>query len=571
MKIFHYDDHEDDLQLISRHFNKMTERLGVKLEVTCESSIKKTFDILEKESFDLIILDMVDQRDNSETGLKIIDYLKEHDRMDPVLIYTSIDRSSKDYTLRIDRYPHIVDYLNKSEDPDIIRRVFRDFLESNGFIPKIYGYDKDDYEFKAEMYNIGEKDIISILQRIKMKILENEKKQIFPLDKENRIFILNKATKGMSGASIFKVEYKLNGNSKSFLLKVSKNKENIRKELQNIGEYKKLDHRLRLDYNYGFQPKELETENISAICIECENNAITLFDWLYLKKENSDKIKIEKFFNDLYYSYNLNDFYSDNKSTDPKKINYIFEKLGDERITFIKKTIHELEPIWKFDKNDEKRKTFIENTIPNQEYILDGDNIKIIYEKCFNDLLFHHSYEHIDKNNIHNKNINEKELILCHGDFHARNILVSNSELPSIIDTGGFGYDYWSTDIARLIVHLFLEGFDYDTYEFYSIESQIARFKIAKEIIIDGRIVTDSLEQRNLGFAYAINWLLDNVENIYGEISTTWEFQFNLGLEFLKFSYKNLILPPGKRVLALMAACESVRQANTTLGELSKK
>ena len=185
-------------------------------------------------------------------------------------------------------------------------------------------------------------------------------------------------------------------------------------------------------------------------------------------------------------------------------------------------------------------------------------------------MIFNQSYLAISFKD--NKKAKEKNLILSHGDFHAKNLLISSTNRPTIIDTGGFCYDYWCSDISRLIVHLFIEGIDNGTYDFFDIDKQIERIKTVKKIIEGDEIEVESDALGNNGFINAINWLRENAISIHTtDFYTDWELQLNLGLEFLKASYKTITLPPGKRVLALLSACEAFRIAEKSLRELAEQ
>jgi len=535
IKVFHYDDSEDDLTLIPYSLNYIAkDDYGIEIVSVLESSVSKSIEKIKENNFDLIILDMLDQKnENKKTGIIILDYLKDSGMKIPVIIYTGAPTSIDDFNPLKEKYDFIVQILLKRPSKDEIKKVFSEFLERNELIPIIFSYDSDNYDLKAEVNSIGSNNINTLLVRIKRH---------FKLTQPD--FKLNKITSGLSGACIFRVEYDIQSNTKSFLLKVSRDKDAIRKEFINAEFYKNLPAQFRLEYNTSIPKQELENEACSAILIEYAENASTFFDWLMKKEIRSNESIINSLLTELFLNNGLTNFYSSNKSKDTKKYNYIFAKLDERRISFIKKAINDLRPI------------------------LTKSISSLFDEDIINQIIFSKTYKNITYQD--NKNATEKNLILSHGDFHAKNLLISSTNRPTIIDTGGFCYDYWCSDISRLIVHLFIEGIDNGAYDFFDNDKQIERVKTAKEIIEGKEIAVESDDSVNNGFIHAINWLRKNAATIHSEFYSDWEFQLNIGLEFLKASYKTVTLPPCKRVLALLSACEAFRIAEESISKLPK-
>lgn len=131
-----------------------------------------------------------------------------------------------------------------------------------------------------------------------------------------------------------------------------------------------------------------------------------------------------------------------------------------------------------------------------------------------------------------------------------------------IIDTGLLGYKHWSLDIARLIVNIFIMGIDTENINYYELSS------IEKDLIIAEKI----LERREIDFdgvndnaIAALNWLIENVENIYDDLYTLFEFQLGLMKEFLQLAYRIESVPPGKRALALIVAHKCMIAANRSV------
>ncbi|GGI52402.1 hypothetical protein GCM10011425_36140 [Mucilaginibacter galii] len=526
--MFHYDDIPEDLSLIPNSLQYIATDLGVNVVFQTADNQSEAIDILKADTFDLIILDMYDKATGREAGISILDFLKTSGKTTPVIGFTSRNPVDMDYQ-RSTQYANVLRFLQKRTTQDEIGEVFVEFLMNNGFVPSVCTYDKDNFNLIAEVNTIGLKAINNFLLKIKKQLhLES-----------STTFKLYKITAGLSGAVIFRVEYQINGNQRSFLLKISADREAIRKELSNTDHYKNLPAQFRLEYNPDIS-KELKNDDFAAIMIEYAENAKTLFDWLQTDAACQQPDKVATLLTELFLENGLKQFYAFNRSAERHKYNFMFEKLDERRISFIKRAINELRPIWAHHGTE----------------LIDIDLI--------DQMLFNQSYRQINFKTGHAQ-IMEKHLMLNHGDFHAKNILVSSTNRPSIIDTGGFTYEYWCADISRLMVNLFIEGIDSNSYAFFALEPQIAHITLAEQIIEGQPLDTIEVNIPQKGYFHAINWLNSNIEQIYPEYFCRWEFQLNLALEFFKFSYKSLTLPPGKRTLALMCACAAIRAANNNL------
>lgn len=161
---------------------------------------------------------------------------------------------------------------------------------------------------------------------------------------------------------------------------------------------------------------------------------------------------------------------------------------------------------------------------------------------------------------------------LCHGDFHAKNVLVQGEQdlAPVLIDTGSLGPAHWTTDLTRLIVYLFSRGIDacttfyYDTLEMEQIEG------IARNIIKGEKIQVDSLgwddarKENNSGIIHALDWMVENRKEIYESFYCEFEFQLALMKWFLREFYRQQS-PPNRRVIALLAACDCFIEAQKSV------
>jgi hypothetical protein len=524
VKIFHYEDNEDEIMSvksyivsinkdynldgISARYQSYTKYLSMVEEITTKSNIP-----------DIIILDMYDEQ-NHVVGKKVLEQLKNHEFDNPVIIYTTgsgPEAPEIDYHDLRNNYPSIYgkEILKSTGNRELKDRI-KDIIVSKYLSNEnLFIIDEDDILLKAEIRSIGEQNLKRILHKIKEHISFTSK------------FSIERMSSGFSGAAVFRLNY----NGKTHVLKISNNKENLKKEHENSKKlYKQFPSTMRIE----IESKEFETEQSYAILIENVHTSDTLYSWL---QNNHNQNNIIKYFDRLYSNVNgLAHFYANNSDTNSEKVKFtqIFE-IFKINYAFVATSIKELKPII-----ETYNSNFKENDIKN--LVLNGN------------------YGKVDKNSL-TKNGYQKYKILCHGDFHSNNIMIQNDD-PIIIDTGGIKYDYWCMDICRLIVHLFIVGYDKGTLQYFDVSAISNNLDIAKKIIALEEL---SIGGVNDGYVYAINWLINHVQNIYGTFFCKWEFQLGLCKEFLQMSYRVNSIPPNKRTLALLAAYECMLHANDSL------
>ncbi len=233
----------------------------------------------------------------------------------------------------------------------------------------------------------------------------------------------------------------------------------------------------------------------------------------------------------------LKDHYKKRRVLEKKKFDFIFDKF-DYRIIRVKKAVNELSPLL--------------NNFPEENF-------------CFADIesAILGSYRYINKSNLLGEHY-QKQLILCHGDFHGKNIMIQGTR-PILIDTGGLCYNYWCSDISRLIVHLFIVGFDINTINYFNIDRIKQYLKIGDQIINMEILPTDD---KNNGYIHAINWLIMHAKDIYDDLFDKWEFQLGICKELLQISYRVDSIPPTKRATALLIAHRCILAANSGLESL---
>lgn len=459
-------------------------------------------------------------------GEIVLNTVKELKLNIPTIIYTqgSIDDYTIQYDVIIKENPFIFgNPILKSTAGHELKNRIKDTIE-NKYLQKnhsLFNIDEDDILLKAEIRSIGEQNLNKILIKIRSHLAFNGK------------FVIERMSSGFSGAAVFKLLF----DNKIKVLKISNDKDKLKKEHENSKElYNEFPSRFRIHINSN-EEKILETEQSYAILIENVHSSNTLFDWL----KTADKNGVANLFCDFYSKENgLEYFYKNHiEQNDKVKFVQIFETFKTN-YALVATVIKELQPII-----DYLKETFNQKDIKN--LVLNGD------------------YEKIDKNNLLDKEY-LKNKILCHGDFHSKNIMIQSSHnTPIIIDTGGIKYDYWCMDICRLIVHLFVIGFDQGTVQYFDIAEIPENLDIARRIINLESIDEDKNNIGNDGYIYTINWLLNNVATIYGDLYCKWEFQLGLCKEFLQASYRVNSTPPNKRALSLLAAYQCLLAANKNI------
>lgn len=155
---------------------------------------------------------------------------------------------------------------------------------------------------------------------------------------------------------------------------------------------------------------------------------------------------------------------------------------------------------------------------------------------------------------------------LSHGDLHGRNILVKKVPSPRavLIDPANIENFHWSSDLARLTADLALSVVDAGDAS-HEWECMPVWQEILGTLIRGEEIQTAHNAEENAGVFSALNWISANWSQIYRATdprrTPRWEFVLGLAAELLRSSYRVADLPTPKRVLALTAGCEAIRQA----------
>ncbi|WP_343664665.1 hypothetical protein [Chryseobacterium mucoviscidosis] len=459
------------------------------------------------ENIDLLILDLLNEQElkagekPSMIGLQIIGILKRLKINIPVIVYSNaLDEKDAEvsFTQLNKNYPDIV-FIKKSDDltAELLREAILKVIIDN--LPDQFEVEPDYRdEFNQQLHFFGKKELNELLKEVK---------KIFSINAREKIK-LDKMKSGFSGAILFRFNYE----NTEYILKVSKDVELLEKEFENSKIlYGKFPSRF---FNHIHREKITTSKKTSiGIIIKLIPDSTTLFD--YILEENRTKADIDNMFNEIYFNYGLKDHYQKQIDSEKESWTSILKKFKDGRFTIIENMYKDLEPLLKnFNLSDVKN--FAE---------------KNFYEKL-NDSMNKH----------------EGTRTLNHLDLHSKNILIQGGKIPFLIDTGVMGYGYWSFDISRLLVDLFINGMDYKKKEFFDLNSIPKNISDGTKLISLEQIDYDGMNDRII---YSLNWLTSNAEAIYSDYFSKWELQLTLMKEFLQMAYRVETIPHSKRALSL--------------------
>lgn len=477
-------------------------------------STKSQLDNIQNITF--VILDILIGNKNPEKiGTKILQYIKTKDMKINVIIFSNHNEVQfSDYK---QLYPCVKEVFSKGDHTKIQR-----YIEDTYFPEKIK---------PEEVYELKNQYDYILCHQIKNIITENEfakhiNQLVTKLREEGKVIIspvcIERFTSGFSGAFIFKVTCKDENENKYIrLIKISSHREGIKEELSNYEH-----HNGEVPGNMKLDIKKLYDGECSSLFMVLVQDSKTLFD--YLIDKDSKKEEIEELLRVIFGKLK-----SDTYSKKVKEKNYI-SLTNKERIS-VEAKIEYLSPVLKnLDKHGYER-----------------------IQKRINKITDSLAYE--DFNSYTNSKDLLKQYILCHGDLHARNILVdTNNSIPTIIDYAHFGYHHWASDFSRLIVQLFMEGIDYDTSERFDIHNQYEKLKLAQKILRREEI---DIDKGKKGIIDAINWLIVNVQDYFPDHFRLWDFQLALGIEFLRIIQWDSY-PDSKKILAVYAADFAIETAS---------
>jgi len=477
-----------------------------------EIIINKLFDSVQP---DLLILDLLDDKEKKLKGLTVLTLIKSSHKNITTIVYSLGKTGSKDDVNLVQlkrEYPFVLESIKKFND--VTDEELRDIIEVQllNRLPAQYCLkNENDLIIQLQISSIGRIDLNQIINQIKEKLGI----------KEN--IVLERMISGYSGAILFKFKYQ----NTIYILKLSNEISKLETEFDNSQKYyykfpTKFFNYINPEKYYSTNKKTL------GILIKLIEGGKTLFEVINIAGDFSNEIEpllIDIFTND----YSLKKHYLVQRDLS-QSWTFIFNKFSDNKFSIIESSYEELKPLF-------------------HDFDFNFSNLK--------NLVLYHTWANLDKNKLEKVS----PFVLCHGDLHSKNILIQNKH-PFLIDTGGIGYNYWCLDICRLVIDLFVKGFDYDKKDFYDINKISNNVKIAKHIIEQ---VTIPLDGKNDNFIKTINWLLLHCIDIYGDLYCKFEFQLGLMKEFLQASCRVGTLSHNKRAISLISAYECMLIANQTI------
>lgn len=455
---------------------------------------------------DLLILDLYDKDTDSWLGIQCLSLLKSTNSSIKTIIFSG-DKDGPERKRNFkEEFSFVIHELDKDKDEMVgLKNVVEEELILN--IDDQFEIDNPfDDLVQLQIKSIGRNNLNQICLQLKDK---------FEIVDD---IVFSKMVGGYSGAILLKFQ----SSNTNYILKLSKNTPSLIDELENSNKYY---HKFPHDFFNYINPHRFESKNknVVAIVIKLIEGSETFFSFATNTSTSSDSIC--EVLNKLFFEgESMNDHYSKHRS-DEEHWSSIFDTFSNGKFNIIQNIYSELKPLTgNLNIND------LENMVVNQ------------------------SFESLNKKNLNIKS----QLTLNHGDFHSKNILVKNNN-PYIIDTGGMKNGYWCLDICRLIVDLFIRGLDIGTINYFDISNISTNVEYGEKLITQEKI---SLDSRNDSLLVAINWINENINQIYGDLFSITELQLGLVREFLQASYRVDTLPPNKRAIALILAIKTMEKAN---------
>ena len=511
-----FEDDESDVLDIKLYMVQLNEKLeSYKINVEADySGLDRVKEQIQNCQSDLIILDLLD---NSTAQYSGIDALKHNMKAVPTLIYSNtfaqIGFDKNAYQLK---YKFLLDVMVKSSEggDNLIDYLYNYILDSKTGSLCFVKYNDFDQSLSLGIDYIGESRFNSIVRDINNNM-------------GLKLPIVYPMTLGYSGALLFKLAY----DQQEYVLKLSKEIDKLELEHNNARRlYRIFPDRLLIT---------IEHEKYSSF----DNQIIGYFmkhvkdSETFLQYTLDSKVpdKISEKLHDLFLKPKGLKYHYNNTKSDLKDWSYIFNKMDEGKLLLVEKSYNEVKPI-----------------IDKIGMVINIDS--------FTRLVVQNNYENINKFKLLDEKY-KKPLVLAHGDFHAKNIMVQDDLYIKIIDTGLMRYAHWTTDISRLIVNLLLAAVDYRNVNFFNVESIQRYIDILNHIINMNPIPLDNV---NDNVFTAINWLVTNITIIYDDFEV-FEYQLGLMKEFLQASYRFDTVPANRRAFALISADILMKSANANL------
>ena len=357
---------------------------------------------------DLLILDYFDG--DIEKGETVLSHNENNKKIQTVIYSAKLESNRISYFSLKEKYSCLIGYEPKLKTGDNLKNFILNYLFNHNLIEKNYNlYNDNDIFLLADIRSIGENYIKELIFKITKRLNPSSP------------FILRRMTSGLSGALVLQLKH---GNIVN-VLKISKEVDKLKQEHLNAKiKYKLFPTRLTIPIDE--EEFESNDKKVFGILIKEVKDAKTLFSFIISAKNHT---LIKKTLVDLFMdNFGLKGHYKNNEGQ-VANWSSVFHKIDKYKFTLIENAYEELKPLL--------------------------ENLPLSQISFIKNLVTNHQHLNLDLTKT-NASLN-RPLLLCHGDFHAKNILIQGTH-PVIIDTGSIDYLNWSSDICRLIVYLFISG-----------------------------------------------------------------------------------------------------------------
>lgn len=351
---------------------------------------------------------------------------------------------------------------------------------------------------------------------------------------------LSSLSPGLSGAKVLKLTYSgpmENFNTRPVLLKVSRDRASLQRELDNFRIHIREPgrHVLRtIAQPRNAEKGPAESNGWYAISFECAAPALSLVEWLTSDPSPSED-SVQQLLESFFWDGGLADMYSTTAQANMTSIAAVNSSLLSEyRRMAILESVHDFQPLL-------------------------SKHLKGKFSHLDDLLLF---LEHSRLEGVEERDLSKRLASDClvHGDLHARNVLVTSRatrEQGVLIDLASMRMALWTVDLVRLLCDIFVSGWDKGSpsLEWSGLKAWFAQLGIlARHSQFPAPPITSP---ENRAVRSAIDWLFTNRFNVAGlkeDTNLRAEFSLSLGVEFARASYRDKDLSAPKRAFALVAA-----------------
>lgn len=548
LRVLFFDDNQEDYESVWKRFSFYWKQYYDSIELIHNPEIdymnktEEVFDILASDKFNyqLCLVDLLAPSTFSSgkenIGESVIKEIRK--KSNCIIVAISIGNNIE--------FPELEKETVKEEGADYF--VPRQYLKKEEKYKLIYDFiiekclERNIIKDSIKLDHNQEPKINYIISEIGENNIKSLYKQVLPRGIEIEGIKANYLTPGLSGAYVLQMNVdEKNKGTASHLLKINRDKKILLREINNRPILGRYSPKLFINYLQIDEDKCPYSDNWYAIGAEFASNTSTLRDWLNFNTNQSD---VSFVLENVFFNEGMSIGYSNPRlvaSTIPTDLN-----LSESRIARILISLEELKEV-----------CLHKELGKDSNWEVKSDKLR--------DFLINKNVFNIDKNLFPN----ELFICQCHGDFHARNILVNKNgkPFPTIIDTAEFGPFHWATDYVRLTIDFLLSSFDFGVSS--HLWDRLPKWLTISKSFIELKEITYPQISRN-SLLIAINWMTRNLGKLFPFVSTErslqeykWELQLSMAIEFLRGAYRVDITVP-KRVLALQSAYFALEEAENS-------